>query len=457
MNEISTKIGNIFSLVNFFASRNTVNMETLKYYTEDVKKNYAKYLNYLKIKTLQIAKIPVSSFMRGITKSIELPEEDNHPFAKYEIVTILSVFLTLCSLSFISSIIFSSVALHVILHFISNEIITFFVCIVRTYRDNEDNLDDLADKMQKISPVKLVKTVSLTDIRKSAEIKEKVETLKIPSLISSRIVFYTLYVILPYVADFEEILFFPLNILLLSWIYSVWIFDPFMAVQGQDFSKRTTYFRDRFFYFAGYGIIPGIMLYSFFLMEITTSPLILFILTMHHCIALYSRSVVKRDKNCPKYSRWLPHQKSKISLDMDEYFEYISNLIVLRTVDYFFIQENDKPAKVNTVEISTPTEDNVSTGEENLLESKMTEDEIHPESHDDIVEEEKLTPEMKETNDEEETGDLDEISDLSDEDEAQEGLIIGRRIVGKKVDTKTLKSPLPSIDESEIKDESDSD
>lgn len=110
----------------------------------------------------------------------------------------------------------------------------------------------------------------------------------------------------------EEWLYFPIDLLLLSWSSSVWMFDLALTLENKDLSFRSSYFRDRCLYYIGYGFICGVSLY-------TKSY---GCLTLFHIISLYSNSVVNDSNDKPRYARWIPHQGNKIPTEFDEWLEY---------------------------------------------------------------------------------------------------------------------------------------
>lgn len=191
---------------------------------------------------------------------------------------------------------------------------------------------------------KLVRSLSVQTLR-DRQMVDRIRKLKLSNLLSSRIVFYLFYVLLPFLMEVDEWFVFPLDLILISWALSQWFFDGSLAIIGQDFSKRTTYFRDRFFYFVGFGVMPGFLLYLILHLDESYGWMAWYPLSVFHVMALHSQSVYTVGKRDPKYSRWLPHQGDKISMDLDEYLERAVDFLVEKAVNRFLQVEDRKPLR----------------------------------------------------------------------------------------------------------------
>lgn len=191
---------------------------------------------------------------------------------------------------------------------------------------------------------KLVRSLSVQALR-DRQMVDRIRKLKLSNLLSSRIIFYLFYVLLPFLMEVDDWFIFPLDLILISWALSHWFFDGSLAIIGQDFSKRTTYFRDRFFYFVGFGILPGFLLYLILHLDESYGWMAWYPLSIFHVMALHSQSVYEVGKRDPKYSRWLPHQGDKISMDLDEYLERLVDFLVEKAVYKFLQAETDKPLR----------------------------------------------------------------------------------------------------------------
>lgn len=141
---------------------------------------------------------------------------------------------------------------------------------------------------------------------------DKNKGIKISKIVTSRILLWIFYVMIPSIDSINDWLYFPLNVILLSWSTSAWTFDLALTLEGKNISFRTSYFRDRFLYYLGYGLPCGLALY----MESYG------ILTILHLFCIYSNAVTTND-NKPLYARWIPHQTNKIPTELEEYLEYV--------------------------------------------------------------------------------------------------------------------------------------
>lgn len=118
----------------------------------------------------------------------------------------------------------------------------------------------------------------------------------------------------------------PIDLIAQSLLISYYYFDLSLALKNKDFSFRTSYFRDRLFYYIGYGLPSVLFLYF-------NNP-ILFICTMF--MALYSNTVLRENEKGPKYARWLPCKCNTIITDFDKFIEQLLDTLfcfILKHVD----------------------------------------------------------------------------------------------------------------------------
>lgn len=103
----------------------------------------------------------------------------------------------------------------------------------------------------------------------------------------------------------------PIDILIYSSFMSYYLFDLSLVMKNTTFSDRTSYFRDRFWFYCGYGFICTISLYF----ECYNT------FTVAHFVALHSKKVMIKNEKAPKYARWLPHTSTKVPTSFYEFLE----------------------------------------------------------------------------------------------------------------------------------------
>lgn len=98
---------------------------------------------------------------------------------------------------------------------------------------------------------------------------------------------------------------------LLPLYFSYHVFDLFLVSSGRSFGDRFDYFKERFPYFTGYGLLLTI----FYLCDLSLCYCVMMI------IMLNSHAIHMPHDKCPQYANYLPHITSKYDTDLEDVLE----------------------------------------------------------------------------------------------------------------------------------------